>query len=117
MLIDCPECGRQVSDVAQSCPHCGYPIVYSVKQTSSNASVAQSSGAQTAHHSVAQSGLNGIADSPEYQQHPAVISKPQAKKKGCFKRALMLVLFIVVLVFAIAIMSTCAGGAIDRNSL
>ena len=25
MLIECPECGRQVSDQAESCPHCGHP--------------------------------------------------------------------------------------------
>ena len=25
-LIVCPECGKQVSDQAESCPHCGYPI-------------------------------------------------------------------------------------------
>jgi len=25
-LINCPECGRQISDLAVSCPHCGYPI-------------------------------------------------------------------------------------------
>jgi membrane protein YdbS with pleckstrin-like domain len=25
-LINCPECGRQVSDAAKSCPQCGYPI-------------------------------------------------------------------------------------------
>jgi len=25
-LIDCPECGKQVSDSAPSCPHCGYLI-------------------------------------------------------------------------------------------
>lgn len=26
MLIDCPECGSQVSDKARSCPHCGYSL-------------------------------------------------------------------------------------------
>ena len=26
MLIKCPECGRDISDKAYSCPHCGYPI-------------------------------------------------------------------------------------------
>lgn len=26
MLIECPECGLQVSDKAISCPHCGYPM-------------------------------------------------------------------------------------------
>jgi len=25
-LINCPECGRQVSDAAHACPVCGYPI-------------------------------------------------------------------------------------------
>ena len=25
-LIECPECGRQVSSQAPACPHCGYPV-------------------------------------------------------------------------------------------
>ena len=25
-LIQCPECGKQVSDKARKCPHCGYPL-------------------------------------------------------------------------------------------
>jgi len=25
-LIDCPECGRQVSTLAVACPHCGFPL-------------------------------------------------------------------------------------------
>lgn len=25
-LINCPECSKQISDKAQACPHCGYPI-------------------------------------------------------------------------------------------
>ena len=25
-LINCPECGKQVSSVAANCPSCGYPI-------------------------------------------------------------------------------------------
>ncbi|WP_278492641.1 zinc ribbon domain-containing protein [Acinetobacter gyllenbergii] len=25
-LISCPECSRQVSTQANSCPHCGYPL-------------------------------------------------------------------------------------------
>lgn len=28
-LINCPECGKQVSTAAQSCPSCGYPIAAS----------------------------------------------------------------------------------------
>lgn len=26
MLIPCPECGKQISDKAVSCPGCGYPV-------------------------------------------------------------------------------------------
>ena len=26
MLIKCPECGREISDKADNCPNCGYPI-------------------------------------------------------------------------------------------
>lgn len=26
-LINCPECNHQVSDKAQSCPNCGYPLI------------------------------------------------------------------------------------------
>ena len=26
MLINCPECGKEISDRAHSCPHCGCPI-------------------------------------------------------------------------------------------
>ena len=26
MLIECIECGLPVSDMAISCPHCGYPM-------------------------------------------------------------------------------------------
>ena len=25
-LIECPECAREVSNAAASCPHCGYPL-------------------------------------------------------------------------------------------
>lgn len=25
-LINCPECGKQISDKAPACIHCGYPI-------------------------------------------------------------------------------------------
>lgn len=25
-LINCPECGKEISDRAGECPHCGYPL-------------------------------------------------------------------------------------------
>ena len=30
-LINCPECGKEISDRANSCPNCGYPIKETAK--------------------------------------------------------------------------------------
>lgn len=44
MLIKCPECGKEVSDKAQACIHCGYPIkketnsLNAITQTQTNTS-------------------------------------------------------------------------------
>jgi RNA polymerase subunit RPABC4/transcription elongation factor Spt4 len=32
MLLNCPECGGQVSDKAQACPSCGYPVAEILNQ-------------------------------------------------------------------------------------
>ena len=32
MLVECPECKQQISDQAESCPHCGLPIKSSVQK-------------------------------------------------------------------------------------
>lgn len=31
-LINCPECGQQVSNAAEACPHCGFPVARSLAQ-------------------------------------------------------------------------------------
>lgn len=38
-LITCPECGKEISDQATSCPGCGYPIAERKQQLESNYSV------------------------------------------------------------------------------
>ncbi|WP_405354071.1 zinc ribbon domain-containing protein [Ruminococcus sp.] len=35
-LINCPECGKQISDLAPNCPNCGYPINSSTVPTKQN---------------------------------------------------------------------------------
>ena len=32
MLIDCSECGKEISDKATSCPHCGCPVGFTLKK-------------------------------------------------------------------------------------
>jgi len=36
-LINCPECGKQVSTAAAACPSCGFPVAEKVSQTESSA--------------------------------------------------------------------------------
>ena len=31
-LMNCPECGREVSSIATSCPNCGYPLQTAVQE-------------------------------------------------------------------------------------
>ena len=35
-LIKCPECGKEISDKATCCIHCGCPMDYIVKQINDN---------------------------------------------------------------------------------
>lgn len=43
-LLKCPECGKDVSSAATTCPHCGYPLKSdSLPTTSANSSIIQSS--------------------------------------------------------------------------
>lgn len=36
MLIQCPECGKEVSDKAPTCPHCGVPIAINIAKDTNN---------------------------------------------------------------------------------
>lgn len=35
-LIKCPECGKEISDKAKTCPNCGAPVVLKAQPTQSN---------------------------------------------------------------------------------
>ncbi|MFW5669556.1 MAG: zinc ribbon domain-containing protein, partial [Acetivibrio ethanolgignens] len=35
-LINCPECGKEISDKAVSCPNCGVPIAKPIKKEKTN---------------------------------------------------------------------------------
>lgn len=34
-MITCPECGKQISDKADKCPNCGYPLDFKNKNENS----------------------------------------------------------------------------------
>lgn len=35
-MINCPECGKEISDLASSCPHCGFPIGFESTTTNNS---------------------------------------------------------------------------------
>lgn len=70
-LIECPECGGQVSDRAPACPHCGVPIANSAS-TGANPTAAPSNTdqANTDH---------GGPSSASAQANPAAVDAGPAK--------------------------------------
>lgn len=35
-MINCPECGKQISDLASFCPNCGFPMGFEGTRVNSN---------------------------------------------------------------------------------
>ena len=62
-LVNCPECGGQVSDAATACPHCGYPLAEPMPTpTAGVASSLDALGPELANDiraALAQAGLSG----------------------------------------------------------
>lgn len=68
-LIKCPECDKEVSDKASSCPNCGYPInnTISINNTSNYAQIRiacktktiKVDGISTSHGSIVNISVNG----------------------------------------------------------
>ena len=50
-LINCPECGKEISDMAPACPHCGY---------SSNPATAQKSFSEASKKNIKKWGIIGV---------------------------------------------------------
>ena len=42
-LINCPDCGKQVSAAAKACPNCGYPVAERLPQTTAPGTTAPAS--------------------------------------------------------------------------
>lgn len=59
-LINCPECGKQISDKADACIYCGYPIAKLGGGTAVTATAAVSSAARTAATATPESGKYNV---------------------------------------------------------
>lgn len=75
-LISCPECGKEVSDKAQSCPNCGCPL----------------HGTQEMNAEMHRAGTAGM---PLNQQQSASQVKPKKKGRGCLIAVLIVAFFMI----------------------
>jgi len=77
-LINCPECGKQISDQAKNCPDCGYPI---------NSEVI----------------IVDKRNNRELKAPPTVVVE---SKEGCFLQTLntgCMIIFVIILIIALLI--------------
>ena len=78
-LIKCPECGKEISDNAQNCPQCGYPLKGSATKGEDNPSIGTAKGSQQTSQPV-----------------------PKKKKNGCLVGCLTFFIIFAVLIFIIS---------------
>ena len=78
-LIKCPECGKEISDNAQNCPQCGYPLKGSATKGEDNPSIGTAKGSQQTSQPV-----------------------PKKKKNGCLVGCLPFFIIFAVLIFIIS---------------
>lgn len=45
-LVVCPECGKEISNMAKACPSCGYPVSSDSVEEKENVQIVQTSTAQ-----------------------------------------------------------------------
>jgi hypothetical protein len=81
-LTNCPECGKQVSTQAPTCPHCGYPIAVTVEQTTQPATAPPSA--------------TSAAPSQPTQVVDPSSPPPEKSNKGCIGCLGLLVVLLIM---------------------
>ena len=89
-LINCPECGKEISDIAQSCPNCGRPMQISPNLNNHNQNI--------------QPGAKYTG----YQQNLALQQRSNKKSIGCL---ITLLLFLCAIGILFTVIISVAGDA------
>jgi hypothetical protein len=66
-LINCPECGREVSDQAEACPRCAYPIAKKLAAAAAGLSPPMDAQGTPEPDEPAEAGEPAPADRPGYR--------------------------------------------------
>lgn len=81
-LINCPECGKQVSDKAPTCPNCGFPLnSISSNEATSDTESAQSDQPESVTEKQKDGSLNETQDNNKLPDTQAKKSAQEGQKK------------------------------------
>ena len=114
-LIKCPECGAQISDRADACIYCGYPI----KQCILNESGAdRSSGSQADNEKEVENEKNSVIDTMKSDDTVDVNSKLRKRlfSKKTFGKITVSLLFIIALVTCFISINKLNKKSIEKGS-
>lgn len=92
-LIKCPECGKEVSNRAKNCVHCGNPLDMQESNVFSN--------------------LNNEINNENHQTAPMKVNKPKQRKLS--KGAKVIVAFLAVIVLVIGIVTLTSNHFSDEE--
>ncbi|MBQ0022159.1 MAG: zinc ribbon domain-containing protein [Prevotellaceae bacterium] len=138
-IIKCPECNREVSDMANACPHCGFPIQQYLKSgrankpipnsatqatspkpqnaetTASSGSTASSSANASSSATASSSASNATSSETTAQAAPAVA--PTAKKSAGGTIAIITIVILALAGGAVWYLFFRGGNDNDENSV
>lgn len=97
-LITCPECSKQVSDQARTCPNCGYPLESNNYQSAPQPAAPLNN----QRMDVAQPNTNSAAQREEYVvKKDGSIKIKKKRKKGCLIGTIVVGLFLFGVIYGI----------------
>lgn len=83
-LINCPECGKQVSDKAPTCPNCAFPL----NSISSNEATSDTEGTQSDQpESVTEKQKDGSSNEAQNNNKLPIRKRKSQRKRGKRKRS------------------------------
>lgn len=103
-LIKCPNCGKEISDKAKRCVHCGYILKDDSKQATDQSEISkQTTHDQPSEHSKSVSSASSEKQSKGMHEEPASSPHSQKSNKPSNNHTLVIIMGIVIAVLAVVI--------------
>lgn len=112
-LITCPECGRQISEYAEKCPGCGWPVQREEDRWHKEKSKVQGQGRESGRSSTKKRTKKKGGASPPRARAPRTPRVPKGRKTvhKTVKRRSSAVPVILTIIIMLLILAMAAGAA------